>query len=133
MFNHFGINVICTRGYSSSITHSCRQSDHTSRSSHQWSQTAHKKVRRLRISRNADSRSAADREPENSVEEEDFEGLLPEEDWTVPGGYNDSLSSNTPLGRAIDSACKELDTLGQMVREMRCFGFWRCFGRSHGA
>eukprot|EP00884_Botryococcus_braunii_P000421 jgi/Botrbrau1/1037/Bobra.0076s0008.3 len=83
MFNHFGINVICTRGYSSSITHSCRQSDHTSRSSHQWSQTAHKKVRRLRISRNADSRSAADREPENSVEEEDFEGLLPEEDWTV--------------------------------------------------
>lgn len=61
------------------------------------------------------------------------EGLTPEEDWVVrwrscimqliphhntqvPGGYEDSLSSNTELGRAVRAACSELDTLSQLVR-----------------
>lgn len=47
--------------------------------------------------------------------QEDFEGLLPEEDWVVPGGYNDSLSTNTQLGRAVHDACLELDALGKLV------------------
>ena len=34
----------------------------------------------------------------------------------VPGGYQDSLSSNTPLGRAVREACDELEALGSMVR-----------------
>ncbi|KAL3141091.1 hypothetical protein ABBQ38_003447 [Trebouxia sp. C0009 RCD-2024] len=50
-------------------------------------------------------------------ENEDFEGLLPEEDWTVPGGYQDSLSSNTELGRAVQSACDELDNLSALEKE----------------
>lgn len=29
----------------------------------------------------------------------------------VPGGYKDSLSSNTELGRAVRDACDELSTL----------------------
>lgn len=41
--------------------------------------------------------------------------LTKEEDWEVPGGYQDSLSSNTELGRAINSAVDELDTLGNLV------------------
>ncbi|KAK9829756.1 hypothetical protein WJX72_007695 [[Myrmecia] bisecta] len=40
--------------------------------------------------------------------------LMPEEDWTVPGGANDTLSSNTQLGRAVQEACAELDSLGQL-------------------
>jgi hypothetical protein len=36
----------------------------------------------------------------------------------VPGGANDSLSSNTHLGRAVQDACNELETLGGLVR--RC-------------
>jgi hypothetical protein len=34
----------------------------------------------------------------------------------VPGGANDSMSSNTQLGRAVQDACKELETLGGLVR-----------------
>jgi hypothetical protein len=34
----------------------------------------------------------------------------------VPGGANDSLSSNTHLGRAVQDACNELETLGGLVR-----------------
>lgn len=34
----------------------------------------------------------------------------------VPGGAKDSLTSNTQLGRAVNDACKELETLGSMVR-----------------
>lgn len=52
----------------------------------------------------------------DEVEEEHTE-LLPEEDWTVPGGYQDSLSKNTKLGRALDDACSELDHLGKLERE----------------
>lgn len=33
----------------------------------------------------------------------------------VPGGYQDSMSKNTQLGKALDDACKELDTLGDLV------------------
>ena len=33
----------------------------------------------------------------------------------VPGGANDSLSSNTKLGRAVDDACAELEALGKLV------------------
>lgn len=34
----------------------------------------------------------------------------------VPGGANDSLSSNTELGKAVRSATDELEHLGNMVR-----------------
>lgn len=34
----------------------------------------------------------------------------------VPGGYQDSLSKNTKLGRAVDDACSELSHLGELVR-----------------
>lgn len=43
--------------------------------------------------------------------------LTKEEDWTVPGGANDSLSSNTHLGRAVQDACNELETLGGLEQE----------------
>lgn len=33
----------------------------------------------------------------------------------VPGGYQDSLSSNTELGRAVQDACEELDNLSNLV------------------
>ena len=33
----------------------------------------------------------------------------------VPGGYQDSLSKNTKLGRAVDDACSELSHLGELV------------------
>ena len=33
----------------------------------------------------------------------------------VPGGYQDSLSKNTKLGKALDEAVNELDTLGELV------------------
>ena len=46
-------------------------------------------------------------------------GLLPEEDYEVPGGYTDSLSSNTQLGRAVNDACLELDALGKLVSPKR--------------
>lgn len=41
----------------------------------------------------------------------------------MPGGYQDSLSSNTELGRAVRSACDELETLGGMVRSSFLTGF----------
>ena len=33
----------------------------------------------------------------------------------VPGGYQDSLSSNTDLGKAVQEACAELDTLADLA------------------
>lgn len=33
----------------------------------------------------------------------------------VPGGYKDSLSQNTPLGRAVSDACSELENIGSLV------------------
>lgn len=49
---------------------------------------------------------------------EDNEDLLEEEDdWVVPGGPSDSLSPNTPLGKAIRSACDELEHLNKMEME----------------
>ena len=36
----------------------------------------------------------------------------------VPGGYQDSLSSNTELGRAVQNACQELDNLSALVRSI---------------
>ncbi len=35
----------------------------------------------------------------------------------VPGGAFDSLSSNTQLGKAVQQACDELDTLVTLVRQ----------------
>lgn len=40
-----------------------------------------------------------------------FEGLAPEEDAEVPGGYAEAMSASTRLGKAIRSACDELDAL----------------------
>ncbi|KAK9852841.1 hypothetical protein WJX84_006250 [Apatococcus fuscideae] len=50
-------------------------------------------------------------------DKEEFEGLLPDEDWTVRGGVNDSLSSNTELGQAVQNACDELEALGGLEQE----------------
>ena len=33
----------------------------------------------------------------------------------VPGGVNDSISSNTKLGRAVNDACAELEALGKLA------------------
>ena len=42
----------------------------------------------------------------------------------VPGGYQDSLSSNTELGRAVQDACDELDNLSSLVmKPLRLFSF----------
>ena len=35
----------------------------------------------------------------------------------VPGGANDSLTSNTPLGRAVGGACDELEALAELERD----------------
>lgn len=43
-----------------------------------------------------------------------FEGLTPEEDAEVPGGYAEAMSASTRLGKAIRSACDELDTLAAL-------------------
>ena len=59
--------------------------------------------------------AAADSEPDAQPEDDpfpEFEGLLPEDDWEVPGSDLGSLSLNTELGRAVDSAIDELDVLG---------------------
>ncbi|KAI3425046.1 hypothetical protein D9Q98_008424 [Chlorella vulgaris] len=53
----------------------------------------------------------------SSTEPEEADGLLPEEDQQVPGGYQDSLSSNTELGRAVRGACSELETLEGLERD----------------
>lgn len=49
-------------------------------------------------------------------QEEESEGLLPEEDKEIPGTYRDAMTTNTPLGKAVKGACDELDTLGELVR-----------------
>lgn len=36
----------------------------------------------------------------------------------VPGGANDSLSSNTELGKAVRAACDELEHLGNLEAEL---------------
>eukprot|EP01024_Parvocaulis_polyphysoides_P035208 TRINITY_DN3116_c1_g2_i1.p2 TRINITY_DN3116_c1_g2~~TRINITY_DN3116_c1_g2_i1.p2 ORF type:complete len:148 (+),score=18.70 TRINITY_DN3116_c1_g2_i1:67-510(+) len=56
--------------------------------------------------------------PDDIINKEDIDYLLPEEDYTVPGGYEDSLSSNTPLGQAVRGACDELDTLGSIEKDV---------------
>jgi hypothetical protein len=65
------------------------------------------------------------------IEDEEFEGLTPEEDWVVPGPNTGSLSQNTELGKAVNAACDELEHLGGLESEMlqqaddvlRKFGF----------
>jgi hypothetical protein len=46
-----------------------------------------------------------------------FEGLAPEEDAEVPGGYAEAMSASTRLGKAIRSACDELDALAALEDE----------------
>ncbi|KIZ00522.1 hypothetical protein MNEG_7439 [Monoraphidium neglectum] len=48
-------------------------------------------------------------------DEEEFVGLLPEEDQEVPGTYFDALNRNTKLGKAVASAVDELEHLNDMV------------------
>ncbi|GAX85203.1 hypothetical protein CEUSTIGMA_g12623.t1 [Chlamydomonas eustigma] len=43
--------------------------------------------------------------------------LLPDEDIEVPGSYFDALNGNTRLGKAIRSACDELEHLNTMEQE----------------
>ena len=47
-----------------------------------------------------------------------FLGMWSDSESTVqvPGGAFDSLSSNTKLGKAVQEACDELDTLVTLVR-----------------
>ncbi|GBF92042.1 hypothetical protein Rsub_04389 [Raphidocelis subcapitata] len=46
--------------------------------------------------------------------DEEFEGLLPEEDVEVPGTYFDALNRNTRLGKAVAAAVDELEHLNKM-------------------
>lgn len=48
-------------------------------------------------------------------QQEESEGLLPEEDPEIPGTYRDAMTTNTQLGKAVKGACDELDTLGELV------------------
>ncbi|KAK9838341.1 hypothetical protein WJX81_005802 [Elliptochloris bilobata] len=49
---------------------------------------------------------------------EAFEGLQAEDDHQVPGAATDSLSSNTQLGRAVQSACSELELLSLLAVQL---------------
>lgn len=42
----------------------------------------------------------------------------------VPGGAFESLSSNTKLGRAVQEACDELETLSGLVRQSNSVCAW---------
>ena len=43
------------------------------------------------------------------------EGVLrPEDDWAIPGNYQDAMSSKTELGKALRQACQEIDALSQL-------------------
>lgn len=48
----------------------------------------------------------------------EFEGLLPEEDYEVPGTYMDAMSSQTKLGKAVKAAVEELEHLGNLEAEV---------------
>lgn len=56
---------------------------------------------------------------------QDFEGLTPEEDDTVPGSYEDALNGNTKLGKAVRAACAELEHLNDLVSGHQC-NPWPC-------
>ena len=59
------------------------------------------------------------RSPQNKqTNKQAFEGLLPEEDYEVPGTYFDALAGGTKLGKAVRAACDELNHLGGMVRAL---------------
>lgn len=57
--------------------------------------------------------------PDAPAPEDDATDILltVDEDWEVPGGANDSLTSNTPLGRAVASACEELEVLADLEKD----------------
>mmetsp|Transcript_28989 Transcript_28989/g.81660 ORF Transcript_28989/g.81660 Transcript_28989/m.81660 type:complete len:149 (-) Transcript_28989:183-629(-) len=65
------------------------------------------------------ARSSEAEDPTADEDEEEWEGLTEEEDWVVPGNPNDSLSSNTELGRAVRAACDELDQLGRLEADVQ--------------
>ena len=50
----------------------------------------------------------------------------------VPGGYQDSLSSNTELGRAVQDACDELDNLSNLVQNLDSCAACLCMCALHG-
>jgi hypothetical protein len=76
-----------------------------------------------RAMRPASQQSCSATDPKNASssgpdgDEDDFEGLTPEEDWEVGGSNLGSLSKNTELGRAVDAACDELEHLGHLENE----------------
>lgn len=45
-------------------------------------------------------------------------GLSEDEDFEIPGNFLEAMSSNTPLGKALREACKELDHLGGVELEI---------------
>lgn len=47
-----------------------------------------------------------------------FDGLSPEEDDVVAGGYFEAMNGNTKLGKAVRSACDELEHLGSLESEL---------------
>jgi hypothetical protein len=61
-----------------------------------------------------DKQPAPSSDDNNESEGDWFEGLAPEEDAEVPGGYTEAMSASTRLGKAIRSACDELDTLAAL-------------------
>jgi len=60
--------------------------------------------------------------PDSSQEQPDDTdpdaGLTPEEDWVVPGTYQDAQSSKTELGKALRDAIEEVDALGNLEKDM---------------
>ncbi|GFH07163.1 predicted protein [Haematococcus lacustris] len=57
--------------------------------------------------------------PPQTLDGEDvFEGLLPDEDTVVPGGYEEAMNSNTKLGKAVRAAVSELSHLNTLERDM---------------
>eukprot|EP00879_Flechtneria_rotunda_P000881 GHRR01001008.1.p1 GENE.GHRR01001008.1~~GHRR01001008.1.p1 ORF type:complete len:139 (+),score=34.83 GHRR01001008.1:126-542(+) len=46
------------------------------------------------------------------------EGILPEDDYEVPGNYIDAMNSNTKLGKAVRAAIEELEHLGDLETEV---------------
>jgi len=60
---------------------------------------------------------AAENDGDDDASGDWFEGLTPEEDAEIPGGIAEAMSGSTRLGKAIRSACDELDALAALEDE----------------
>lgn len=66
----------------------------------------------------AEPDGAAQSSQSQQQEEQEFEGLLPEEDIEIPGTYFDAMNSQTKLGKAVRAAVEELEHLGDLEVEV---------------